>query len=87
MMVLTSWLFIGIVFSDRTAKRSTRSWWKGFAITLGLSLAVGIIYWLWHANGLARMARHSANTMEQVLSQVGRFEDLYHAFTLSCSCW
>jgi tetratricopeptide (TPR) repeat protein len=47
---------------------------------LGLSLAVGVIFWLWHANGLAEMARNSAITMDQVLSQVGRFEGLLTRF-------
>jgi len=47
---------------------------------LGLSLVVGVSYWLWQAEGLASMARHSANTMEEVLAQVNRFEALLSRF-------
>jgi len=79
MMVLTSWLFTGVVFSTERSKEAG-SWWKGIGIALGLSLAAGVIYWIWHAEGLASMARHSANTIEQVLAQVRRFEGLLSRF-------
>ena len=79
MMVLTSWLFMGIVFSTERSKEDN-SLWKGIGLALGLSLAAGFIYWVWHAEGLASMARHSANTMEQVLAQVSRFEGLLSRF-------
>ena len=79
MMVLTSWLFTGIVFYTERSKEADALWnWIGIA--LGGSLAAGIIYWVWHAEGLASMARHSANTMEQVLAQVSRFEGLLSRF-------
>jgi tetratricopeptide (TPR) repeat protein len=82
MMILTSWLFTGIVFSTERSKEAN-SLWKGIGIALGVSLAAGIIYWLWHAEGLASMARHSANTMEQVLAQVSRFEGLLSRFYIA----
>jgi tetratricopeptide (TPR) repeat protein/O-antigen ligase len=83
MMILTSWLFVGIVFLTEQPKEGMRSWWKGFAIMLGLSLALGILYWFWQADGLASMARHSATTMEEVLTQVGRFEGLLSRFYIA----
>jgi tetratricopeptide (TPR) repeat protein len=82
MMILTSWLFSGIVFSSERSKEPG-SWLKGIGIALGLSLAAGMIYWVWHAEELASMARHSANTVEQVLDQVSRFEGLLSWFYIA----
>jgi tetratricopeptide (TPR) repeat protein len=84
MLILTSWLFSGIVFvTEYTTEEVGGAWWKRLLIMLGLSLALGMIYWLWHAGGLASMARNSALTMDQVLTQVGRFESLLTRFYIS----
>jgi amino acid transporter len=80
MLILTTWLFSGIVFVTEYSEEVVSAWWKRLAIILGLSLVIGVIYWFLHAGGLASMARNTANTMDQVMSQVGRFEGLLTRF-------
>lgn len=80
MMVLTPWLFIGIVFVSEDSQGDARSWWKGLIITLGVSLGLGLIYWFLHAGALAEIARNPAGSFDEVLTQVGRFEGLLTLF-------
>ncbi len=82
MMLTTSWLFMGVVMKAESPTREDSDWWRDLAIILGVSLMVGLIYWLWHASGLATIAKNSASTFEDVLTQVGRFEDLLVRFNI-----
>jgi tetratricopeptide (TPR) repeat protein len=79
-MLLTSWFFISLVFAAEHSVTEARQWWKGFAITLGVSAGIALFYWFFHAQGLAAIANNTANSFDQVLTQVSRFERLISRF-------
>jgi len=83
LMVLTSWFFMGVVWSAETKTLKIRSWWKGFALVLGVSLSLGLFYAISQAGALATISRNSATTMEQVMDQVMRFEGILSRFYIS----
>lgn len=80
-LILTTWIFMGVVWASENT--GGRSWWKRFAFISGGSLSSALIYWLWHAGNLARMARFSAANMADVLYQVGRYEGLLSRYYLA----
>ncbi len=85
-MVLTSWLIASIVFASESEKAADdASWGKLLLTILGFSMFLGLVYWLWHANGLASLARSTASTLNDVLAQIGRYESLltkYYVFLI-----
>ncbi len=81
LLTLTTWIAFATVFSAEISDRSGRGFnIKIFAAMLGVSGGVGLVYWLWHTGTLAGMARFSAASLEDVLTQVGRFEGLIAQF-------
>jgi len=79
-MFLTTWLFMAIVMSAESSEREQIPWWKGLGIVLLGSLIPFALYAWVHANALASIATQSANTLDSVLQQVGRFEGLLTRF-------
>lgn len=75
-LILTAWLFIAIVYTSEITDREDASWWKVFAQLLGISGTIVLFFWLIHSGSIASMARSSATSLEQVMSQVGRYEGL-----------
>jgi len=88
-MVLTSWL-IGAVLL--TAEALTvlqlsddlilRTWLKMLAVTLGISFALAFIYWFWQAGSLIALSQGRTNTLDAILTQVKRSEDLLKLYYL-----
>jgi len=81
-LILTTWLFMAIVWASESTRAGGGHWWKSFAFTLGVSMFIGLIYGLWHASNLAAMARFNAASMEDVLYQVDRYEGLLTRYYL-----
>ncbi|MBN2547925.1 MAG: O-antigen ligase family protein [Anaerolineales bacterium] len=57
-------------------------WLKETSVTLGVSIFIALIYWLWHAAELASLARTPASTIEQVMEQVKSAEGILGTFYL-----
>lgn len=79
-LVLTSWLVGVAVLVSEDAQDKSAQWLKMLGVALGVSLVLGMFFWLWHAGGMASLARATANTMDDVLRQVGRYENLLTKF-------
>jgi tetratricopeptide (TPR) repeat protein len=80
-MILTAWLIFTAVMSAETKDyQSWQSWLKAWLFTLGVSAGLGLIFWLLHSGTLASVARSSAGTMDDVIRQVSRYENLLARF-------
>ncbi|MCJ7659053.1 MAG: O-antigen ligase family protein [Anaerolineales bacterium] len=74
-MVLTTWLVAGFVLASEHARFEDTSTWAKILLTiLGVSVAVALVYWLWHAAGLIDLANRPANDINGVLEQVAYIE-------------
>ena len=74
-MVLTTWLVAGFVLASEHARFEDTSIWVKILLTiLGVSAAVALVYWLWHAAGLIDLANRPANDINGVLEQVAYIE-------------
>jgi tetratricopeptide (TPR) repeat protein len=74
-MVLTTWLVAGFVLASEHARfEETATWGKILLTILGVSAAVALVYWLWHAAGLVDLANRPANDINGVLEQVAFIE-------------
>jgi tetratricopeptide (TPR) repeat protein len=81
-MLLTTWLAAILLYvaeATRTDGNSqtvqTWSWVRSFLIILAASGVAAIGYWLWHAGGLASVARAAPQSMAELISQVERITD------------
>jgi tetratricopeptide (TPR) repeat protein len=82
-LVLTTWLF-GVLLLACESISSFRlpddeqisAWLKMILAGLGVSFLVALILWLAHASGLAALSRSSASTIEAVMDQVQRSEQI-----------
>ncbi len=81
-MILTTLVFLAVVFASEASINGGTAWWKEFVVTLGVSFGIVLIYWMWHSGALAAMARISATNLDEVLAQVGRYEGLLGRFYL-----
>jgi tetratricopeptide (TPR) repeat protein len=80
-LILMTWVFGSILFSSESVKiREQEDWWKLFGGTLGISILVALVYWLWHAGGLAAMVGRQAASIDDVLRQVGSYEGVLTLF-------
>lgn len=82
MMIVTTWMAFGIVMSSEWEQNGTdeSSWWKRFLSVSLVSFGIGLFYWLWQAGNLAALARFSPKNLEEVLFQVGNYENLLSQF-------
>lgn len=81
LLIITTWVAFATVFSAEISDRLGRRFnFRTFLGILGVSAGIGLVYWLWHAGTLAGMARFTAASIEDVLTQVGRFEGLIAQF-------
>ena len=78
-LVLTTWIIGSLLLVAEVNRFPTDSrnqsgpssvWGKMILVSLGVSLLVAMIFWLWHAGGLAALNRSAANTLDQVMAQV-----------------
>ena len=82
-MVLMAWLFAGILLASESAKFNLEIPWSQFLVTIfGISILLGLMYWLWHASGLIEIARSSASDLAGVLASVNQFENLLTKYYL-----
>ncbi len=80
-LIMTSWLMMSLVYAAESTPRQTGgSTWRAMIWILLISSAFTLIYWIWHANSLASIARNVASTVNSVLEQVGRYEALLAKF-------
>ncbi len=80
-LMLTTWIMGSLLFASEwvvTGKepQSLAAWGKMILITLGVSLLAALVFWLWHAGGLAALNRSAASTIEEVIGQVRSSEYL-----------
>jgi len=76
-LMLTTWLIgTALVGSEAAdwladgAQPGDRSWLKALLGGAAVSLALGLVCWLWGAGGLAALSRDAANTLEGIMTQV-----------------
>jgi tetratricopeptide (TPR) repeat protein len=82
-MILTASLIGSVLLASESEKSlKLSSWLKGVGLTLGVGLSLGLIFWLWHAASLAALQEFTAQNMQDVLTQVGRYETLLTRFYL-----
>jgi tetratricopeptide (TPR) repeat protein len=83
-LVLTTWLLGCLLFASESytiwqARRTgadTAVWGKTILAALGISMLVALLFWIWHAAGLAGLNRSAATTIEQVMGQVRSSEHI-----------
>ena len=76
-LILLTWLAIGVVWASETQKNHPDSnWILIFLNVLGVSAAIGGIFWVWQAYSLASISQDTASDMAGVLAHVRGFEDL-----------
>lgn len=80
-LVLTCWVMISILLvGERIQIRNQTQWLRSLGLTLLISAGVGGIYWFTQAGALASIARYTASDLNQVLSQVQRYENMLTTF-------
>lgn len=84
-LLLTTWILTAVVFSvngseSEGASRSGKQILAHFLVVLGVSAAVGLIYYLVHAGSLAALARYSVTSIEGVMVQVHNYEQLLTSY-------
>ena len=80
-MILTTWLVGAVVLvSESEGMQTSLNWLKTLGVVLGVSIFLSLVFWLWHAGGLAALARAKANSVEDVLALVGNYEGLLTKF-------
>lgn len=88
-MLATSWLIAGIILTTENPilSSSSSSRFSGTvrnaALVLGISMAVSLFYWLWHANGLAEIVQNPASNIDELLNQVGLYEKIFINYVLA----
>lgn len=81
LLIVTTWIAFATIFTAEMSDRLGRKFnFRIFTGMLGIGGAIGLVYWLWHAGTLAGMARFTAASIEDVLTQVGRFEGMIAQF-------
>jgi tetratricopeptide (TPR) repeat protein/O-antigen ligase len=86
-LILTSWLF-GVIllasesvqFLDGSLKEQVYSWGKIIGVSLGISILLPLVFWIWHAEGLASLARYAPQTLDDVLQQVQQSEGILTSY-------
>lgn len=93
-LVLTTWLLGSILLVSETLAQVQNSmgdttavniatWGKMLGLTMGVSIGLALLFWLWHASGLVALTRTPATSMEMVLDQVRQSEGIltkYYAY-------
>ena len=80
-MVSVTWLAIVIVYTaENDHLREGKTWLKAFAITLGSSLGVFMIYWFLHAAKLAALAAFVPANQQDIINQVSNIGGLLTNF-------
>jgi len=80
-MVLTTWLSgVLLVTAENKEAKDASSWWRALGLTAGVSAAVILLFWLWHAGSLAALASLVPSTTTEVLTQINSLGGLLTSF-------
>jgi len=86
-LILTTWVVASVVFTAEYQIVSVDvDGLKMLAYISGVSFALGLIFWIWHAGALASLATTTANDLSGILQQIGRYENLltrYYIYILA----
>ncbi len=77
-MALTTWLIGGLLLTSEASYRDgdLTTWPKMLLVSLGISLGLTLVFWFWHAEVLASLNRVNAATIDDVMIQVARSEQI-----------
>lgn len=79
-LVLTTWFAASILFASEHHSASSSSSLKNFAIILGVSGGISLLYAFWLSGSLASIVRNVPETLDELLAQSGSFEGLLTQF-------
>jgi tetratricopeptide (TPR) repeat protein len=80
-MVFLSWLAGAVIFASESEFSGDQiTWLNLIGSMLGISLAAGLVYWLWHSAALLTILGSTPGTMEEVLVKVAQYESLAARF-------
>jgi hypothetical protein len=82
-LLLVSWLTAAVIMTSETiisleekAGQYAQNWGKVFGTILLISSSLAVIFWVWHASGMAALARSTVNTLDGILRQVQNSEGI-----------
>jgi tetratricopeptide (TPR) repeat protein len=82
-LLLVSWLTAAVIMTSETiisleekAGRYAQNWGKVFGTILLISSSLAVIFWVWHASGMAVLARSTVNSLDGILRQVQNSEGI-----------
>jgi tetratricopeptide (TPR) repeat protein len=81
-MLLTTGIIMAVILASESSNQDDGSWLKRLAAIFGVSLVVGIIFWLWHSGALISITATAASDMQGILTQVNRYTGLLTNFYL-----
>jgi tetratricopeptide (TPR) repeat protein/O-antigen ligase len=85
-LALITWLAGAVLFASEAVQFDERlNWGKLLGGILGISLAIGLFFWIWHAAGLRSAGNLTSQSIEAVLQLVRRYEGnltRYYAFLI-----
>jgi len=82
-LILLTWLAAGVVWASETEKYLPESnWVLAFLNVLGVSAAIGGVFWVWQAHSLASIAQDTTADLAGVLAHVRGFENLLTKYTI-----
>lgn len=87
-LVLTTWVVSGVLLAGRQFQDSVsgdiilRDIVKTTFFVLGISITVGGFFWLWHATGLALIARDSIKDLQELMAQVTQYEQIFTRYII-----
>ena len=80
-LITFTWLIFALVFvSEDQYIVSAKKWLQALIIVLTVSGVIGLIFWLWHANSLAVMARSTPTDINGLMAQVDRYKSLFSSY-------
>ncbi len=80
-LIIFTWLIFALVFiSEDQYIVSTKKWLQTVLIVLSVSGIIGLIFWFWHANSLAIMARTTPTDIDGLMAQVDRYKGLFSSY-------
>ena len=82
-LLITTWLAgVILLVSEKaqslreTSSQSLNAWLRAIGVAAGVSMVLAGLCWLWNASGLVALARETAQSLEDILGQVRRSEDI-----------
>jgi tetratricopeptide (TPR) repeat protein len=80
-LVLTTWLIWNLVLAaEESSSPRNAAWMRSFGLSLAVSALIALGFWLLQAGRLASIARTTAANLQDVLDQVGRYENMLGVF-------